>query len=51
LLSLLSPIYKRYKSPFAVKSGKKSPTQETGMENRGRLKVLNHTKLVLNEHG
>ena len=29
---------------------KKSPGQKTGLENRGRLKVLNDTKLVLNEH-
>ena len=31
-------------------NGKKSPCQETGLGNRGRLKVLNDTKLVLNEH-
>ena len=34
----------------AVRSGKKSPNQEIGLENRGRLKVLNDSKLVLNEH-
>ena len=28
----------------------KIPNQETGLGNRGRLKVLNDTKLVLNEH-
>ena len=28
----------------------KSPNQETGLGNRRRLKVLNDTKLVLNEH-
>ena len=35
---------------LAVRRGKKSPCQETGLGNRGHLKVLNHTKLVLNEH-
>ena len=29
---------------------KKSPNQETGLGNRGRLKVLNGTKLVLIDH-
>ena len=29
---------------------KKNPNQETGFGNRGRLKVLNGTKLALNEH-
>ena len=28
----------------------KSPNHETGLENRGHQKVLNDTKLVLNEH-
>ena len=28
----------------------KSPNQETGLGNRGCLKDLNDTKLVLNEH-
>ena len=32
-----------------VRSGGKSPGQEVGFGNRGRLKVLNDTKLVLNE--
>ena len=32
------------------KNRKKSPNQETGLVNRERLKVLNDTKLVLNEH-
>ena len=32
------------------KKRQKSPGQETGLENRGRLKVLNDTKLALNEH-
>ena len=30
-----------------VRSDKKSPNQETGLGNRGHLKVLNDTKLVL----
>ena len=37
-------------SNLAVRSGKKSQGQETGLGNRGLLKVLNDTKLVLNEH-
>jgi hypothetical protein len=32
------------------KQQKKSPNQETGLGSRGRLNVLNDTKLVLNEH-
>ena len=36
-------------SSLAVRSGKKSPNQETGLENRGRLKVLNDTKFILND--
>ena len=28
---------------------KKSPNQETGLGNKGRLKVLNDTKLILND--
>ena len=28
----------------------KKPCEETRLENGGRLKVLNDTKLVLNEH-
>ena len=39
-----------YWSSLAVRSGKKSPNQETGFGNRRRLKDLNDTKLVLNEH-
>ena len=31
-----------------VRNGKKSPEQKTGLGNRGRLTVLNDTKLVLN---
>jgi hypothetical protein len=37
-------------SNLAVRSGKKNSGQETGLGNRGRLKVLNGTKMVLNEH-
>jgi hypothetical protein len=29
---------------------KKSPNQETGLGNRGHLKVVNDAKLVLNKH-
>ena len=29
---------------------RQSPEQEAGLGNRGRLKVLNDTKLVINEH-
>jgi hypothetical protein len=32
------------------KKRQKSPGQETDFENRGCLKALNDTKLVLNEH-
>ena len=32
------------------KKRQKSPNQETGLGRRGRLKVLNDTKLVINEH-
>ena len=32
------------------RNGKKSPNHETDLGNRGRLKVLTDTKLVLNEH-
>jgi hypothetical protein len=37
-----------YQSILAVRNGKKSPNQETGSGNRGRLKVLNDTKLIQN---
>ena len=33
----------------ASRYGKKSPNQENGFENRGCLKVLNDTKLILND--
>ena len=36
-----------YLSRLAVRNGKKNPGQETGLGNRGRLKVLNDTKLIL----
>ena len=39
-----------YQSCIAVRSGKKSSNQETGLGNMGHLKVRNDTKLVLNEH-
>ena len=32
--------------PSCCKKRQKSPNQETGLENRGRLKVLNDTKLI-----
>ena len=38
-----------HQSSVAVRNGKISPGQETGLGNRERLKVLNDTKLVLNE--
>ena len=36
--------------PLCCKKRQKSPCQETGLGNRGRLKDLNDTKLVLDEH-
>ena len=36
--------------PSCYKKRQKSPSQKTGLGNRGRLNVLNDTKLVLNEH-
>ena len=39
-------IYLLTSCPLAVRNVKKSPGQETGLGNRGRLKVLNDTKLV-----
>ena len=33
---------------FTIRNRKKSPNQETGLGNRGHLKVMNDTKLVLN---
>ena len=36
--------------PLTVRNVKKSPGQETGLGNRGRLKVVNDTKFVFNEH-
>ena len=37
-------------STTCCKKCQKSPNQETGLGNRGRLKSLNETKLVINEH-
>ena len=34
--------------PYCCKKRQKSPNQETGLANRGRLKVLKDTKLILN---
>ena len=39
-----------FSSRLDIKSVKKSTNQETGMGNRGCQKVLNDTKLALNEH-
>ena len=39
----------RYQSQFAVRNGKKSPNQETGLANRGPLEALIDTKLILND--
>jgi hypothetical protein len=36
-------------SRLDVRSSKKSPNQETGLGNRGHLKVLNDTKLIQND--
>ena len=36
--------------PICCKKGKKSLKQETALGNVGHLKVLNNTKLILNEH-
>ena len=38
------------KSCLAVRSGEESLNRETEWGNRGHLKVLSDTKLVLNEH-
>ena len=35
--------------PVCCKKQQKSPNQEIGLGNRGYLKVLNDTKLILNE--
>ena len=52
---VLTPQYGRCRwmlhySHLAVRSGKLCSNQETGLGNRGYLKVLNDNKLVLNEH-
>ena len=49
--SALFYIFVRYTlEPSCCKKWQKSPNQETGLGNRGRLKVLNDTKFVLNKH-
>ena len=40
---------KRYLGRLAVRNGKKSPEQQTGFGKKGRLKLLNDTKLILND--
>ena len=42
---------KSFLEPACCKELKKSPNQETGLENRRRLKVLNDTKLILKDGG
>ena len=39
-----------YLEPVCCKKRQKSPNQETGLGNKGHLKVMNDTKLVLNKH-
>ena len=39
-ISTYSGIVMNYCSRLAVRNGKKSPGQETGVENRGRLKMI-----------
>ena len=56
---MLNGIFGNFKSMYllnqnclAVRSGKNSANQETGLGNRGtHLKVLNDTKLILNDQG
>ena len=43
-------IFVQIRAVLLQEAAKKSPNQEIVLENRGRLKVLNDTKLVLNEH-
>ena len=38
-----------FRAVLLLRSGKKSPRQETGLRNRGRLKVLDDAKLILND--
>ena len=40
-----------FQSCLAVRSGKKSSNQETGLGNRGHMKRLNNTKLISNDSG
>ena len=46
-----SDFLSRLEPSCCKKRQKKSPGQETGLGNRERMKVLNDTKLVLNEYG
>ena len=39
-----------FRAALLYEVAQKSPRQETGLGNRGRLKVLNDTELVLNQH-
>ena len=45
-MSLSSGIAKVARAVLLYEMAKKSPGQETGLGNRGRMKVLNDTKLV-----
>ena len=38
------------RADLLLEAAKKSPNQETGLGNRGHLKVMNDTKFDLNEH-
>ena len=37
------------RADLLLEAAKKSPNQETGLGNRGHLKVLNDAKLILND--
>ena len=50
MTALLKVIETRPEPSCKKKRQKKSPNQETGLGNSERLKVLNDTKLILNEH-
>ena len=50
ILEVLKDHTNSFSSRFAVRNGKKSPNQETGMDNKEHLKVPNDAKLVQNEH-
>jgi hypothetical protein len=49
-LLLVTSISRGREKEVVIGNGKKSPGQETGLWNRELLKVLNDTKLVLNDH-